>query len=448
MIRKILLPACLAALLTTACSSESRLPDPTGKGSVGAINAIPGSPTVTFRIEERSLGSLSYQASSAPEPYDDFDYVFNFDIGVPGESEPRRIASVPFKVEANRDHVFVLTGDLASPTVTTWTTDQRTWQESDTVFEARFAHLSESLGDIDVYLHDPDNPPAAGTQVATLSRGDVMDFADFAADTYRVTITAAGAVGTVHFQTDAVAFIAQNSHTLSLFDGNENDVGPYILTSMTATGQAAELIDPSFPPTINFVHAAQTLQAVDVYDDEALTNLLASDISLGQSSGDVDTAVGTPTFYFTPTGSVATTLFSSAELVPPGSRSYLYLAGLTDQWQGFRVTQDRSSSLVSVKLILFNGSVNHPLIDLYALERGVELDDDSRARAIFVGGGLSSPAASLAAGSYDVYVTTSGTRTILDGPFELDAAIGDVVSLLAVDDVDPEIVRLVDPFGP
>ena len=314
------------------------------------------------------------------------------------------------------------------------------------MFEVRFAHLSESLGDIDVYLHDPDGPPAEGTQVATLSRGDVMDFADFAEGAYRATITAAGTIGTVYFQSDVLAFVAQNSHTLSLFDGNENNTGPYILTSMTATGQAAAIIDPSFPPTINFVHAAQTLQAVDVYDDEELTNLLAPDISLGQSSGDLDTTAGVETFYFTPTGSVATTLFSSEVIVVPGTRPYLYLAGPTDEWRGFLATQDRASSLVSAKLTLFNGSVNHPLLDLYALERGVEFDDNSFARAIFVGGGVASPAVPLAAGSYDLYVTSSGTRTILDGPYELDVEIGDVVSLLAVDEVDPEIVLLVNPF--
>ena len=93
---KTYLLACLAALFATACTSESALPDPTGKGSVRAINAIPGSPSINFRIEERTLANLAYQESSAPAQYDDFEYVFNFNVDVPGESVSQRIATVPF----------------------------------------------------------------------------------------------------------------------------------------------------------------------------------------------------------------------------------------------------------------------------------------------------------------------------------------------------------------
>lgn len=446
--RKIYLLACLTALFATACTSESALPDPTGKGSVRAINAIPGSPSINFRIEERTLANLAYQESSAPAQYDDFEYVFNFNVDVPGESVPQRIATVPFKVEADRDHAFVLTGDIQDPTVTTWTADLRDWQESDTVFEVRFAHLGESLGDVDVYFDDSANPPVAGTQTATLSYGDVMDIADFAAGAYRVTITAAGDTETVHFQSDAVDFVAQNSHLLSIFDGNENDTSPYVVTSTTTSGLTGEIFDPSYPPTINFVHAAQTLQAVDVYNDEALTDLRAENISLGQSSGDLDAAAGSQAFYFTPTGSLETTLFASAVTLQPGVRSHLYIAGFADAWQSFALTQDRAPSPDSAKVSLFNGSINHQLLDLYVLERGDALGEDDFARAIVIAAGSATTALSLTAGNYDIYVTSTGTRTILDGPFELDAALGDVVFLVAVDEVDPEIVRIVTPFSP
>ena len=79
--------ACTAALVLAACTSDSQLPSPTGKGGVRGINAIPGSPVVTFRIEERSLGNLNYKNSSTPTLYDDFEYNFNFDIINPGEDE-------------------------------------------------------------------------------------------------------------------------------------------------------------------------------------------------------------------------------------------------------------------------------------------------------------------------------------------------------------------------
>ena len=162
--------ACTAALVLAACTSDSQLPSPTGKGGVRGINAIPGSPVVTFRIEERSLGNLNYKNSSTPTLYDDFEYNFNFDIINPGEDEAQRIASTTQKVDNGVEYVFVVSGDLANPTLTTWETPLRDWSGSETVFEARFAHLAESLGNIDVYFYDQSGPlPVQGEQAKTFA---------------------------------------------------------------------------------------------------------------------------------------------------------------------------------------------------------------------------------------------------------------------------------------
>ena len=91
--------ACMAALTLTACTSESKLPEASGKGGVRGINAMLGSPAVTFRIEERSLGTLPYKDSSAPALYDNFEYNFNFDINIPGEDAPQRIATIATQIE-------------------------------------------------------------------------------------------------------------------------------------------------------------------------------------------------------------------------------------------------------------------------------------------------------------------------------------------------------------
>ena len=190
--RIIVFLACAGTLFLAGCTSDSSLPNPTGKGAIRAIHAIPGAAPVSFRIEERSIGDINYKQSSAPARFDDFEYNFNFDIFVPGESEARRIASVVQKIDVDRDYVFALTGSVDNPTITTWITDLRQWDGTETVFGARFAHLSVTLGDIDVYFDDPANPPSAANLVATLSPGDIMDIQDFAEGVYVATITAAG----------------------------------------------------------------------------------------------------------------------------------------------------------------------------------------------------------------------------------------------------------------
>ena len=61
---------------------------------------------------------------------------------------------------------------------------------------------------------------------------------------------------------------------------------------------------------------------------------------------------------------------------------------------------------------------------------------------------LSSPQLQRIAGSYDLYLTEPGTKNELAGPYPIDVVLGDVVFLMAVDNVDPSIVDIVDVSVP
>ena len=438
--------ACASTLFLASCSSDSKLPNPTGKGAIRAIHAIPGATNVTFKIEERGLGSIDYKQSSPPARYDDFEYNFNFDIFVPDERDPVRIASVTQKIDANREYVFALSGSVENPTVTTWITDLREWEGTETVFEARFAHLSVSLGDVDVYFDDPANPPSVDNLVTTLSPGDIMDIADFDAGIYVVTITAAGDPNRVPVYTSQeLNYNAQTSHVISIFDGNENDTAPYILGTMTTSGVFIRLPDATYPPSIRFVHGALTLQDVDVYNDELLTSQVTSNLTFGTTTVDFDGSVDPTTYYFTPAGSTATTLFSSAVNNPlPGTTGEMYVIGDTDAWQGLFLAQNRASVSTGAKISILNASVNNPSFDLYIKDRDDPLTEDDTPSFLRIAFGLSSPPLQRIAGSYDIYLTAPGEKTELAGPFPLDVALGDVVFLMGADDVDPAKIDIRD----
>ena len=438
--------ACAGTFAFAGCTSDSALPNPTGKGTVRAINAIPDSNEIVFKIEERSLGRIGYKQSSSPATYDDFEYNFNFDTNVPNQDDPRRVITVPQKIDAGREYVLALTGSIENPTVTTWATDLRQWDGTETVFEARFAHLSVSLGDIDVYFDAPANPPSAANLVATLAPGGIMDIRDFAAGQYVITITTAGDPDRVPVYTSGEqTFLEQRSHVISIFDGGANDTAPYILGSMTTSGAFLRLADATYPPSIRFVHGAQTLPTVDVYYDELLTNPVVSGLAPGTATPDFAGSVEAATYYFTPEGSTATTLFSattSSQL--PGSTGDLYLIGATDDWRGLLFTQDRAPVSTSAKISIVNASVNNPVFDLYIKDRGDPLTEEDGPAFVRILLGLSSPALQRVAGSYDIYVTEPGSRNPFAGPYPVDVALGDVVFLLATDDVDPAKIEISD----
>ena len=99
--RTFLLIACLGALTVAACTSDSSLPTPSGKGSIRALNAILASPDIGFLIEERSLGSLGYNQSTTQTRFDDFEYNFNFEVFLPGSLDRDRVATFAHKLEAD-----------------------------------------------------------------------------------------------------------------------------------------------------------------------------------------------------------------------------------------------------------------------------------------------------------------------------------------------------------
>jgi hypothetical protein len=447
--RILILCACLSALALGACTSDSQLPNPTGEGSIRAVNAIPGSPEIRFLIEERVLGGTTYSQSSAPIAFDDFEYNFNFEIQIPGETEPTRIATEAYKVEVDREHTFVLTGDLANPNVTVWTTDEREWGANATAFEIRFAHLVESRSAtlVDVYYDEAVPDPVVSNKVATLAYGEVSDAQDFEEGEYIITITAAGDVNDVLYTSAAATTTPQTAYLVMAFDGTANDVSPIVLTAVNSNGVARRLSDASASPTVRFVHAAYSLPTADVYDDDMLTNRVAAGLSHGEATGDLDVSGDPETYYWTPANSTATVLLENEYTTPAGVRVNLYAIGPVDQWILFPHAPDRASVSIYAKLNLFNSALDTSPIDVYLLPAGETIDDDSVPVLRAVLAPFPAPTAAIVAGSYELLFTASGERAALAPALPIDLANGDVVDVLVLDTADPNIleVRLLPP---
>ena len=132
-------------LFLGACGGGSQLPVATGKASITAINAIYGSPDMNFLIEERTIGRVGYKSTTVRASYDDLDYTFHFDIRFAGDIAITRLASQFIDFVADRHYTILASGTIAAPTLTVWDVPQRTFVDTDTVFQARFhtpAHRS------------------------------------------------------------------------------------------------------------------------------------------------------------------------------------------------------------------------------------------------------------------------------------------------------------------
>ena len=438
--RRFLIPLVVAVtLLAAACGGDPNLPEATGKGSVRAINAIPTSPAVDFFIEERLLGAANYQGATTRAEYDDLNYTFNFRVLFAGESSRRRLASRNLDIVADTDYTLLLSGTLASPTITVWEAEERTFEETDTLFALRFAHASATRGTLDYYFADPAVVPALGNQAATLTFGEVADSVDFTEGDYVLTITTAGDPADVVYTSASTTFPARDSYLTTAFDGDASDTAPVFVSAFGNLTGTTRLPDANSPPTVQFINASMDLGTVDIYDDEMLTSRIVADHGFRAVSPEIAVSLGTNTFYYTPAGATSTVLVESPLTAFGGLRYRSIAFGVTDSIVSLPFAADVRSVETGVKVTPFNASNNFGFVDVYALEPGIDIAEVGPFLRGLTAGQATIPA-QIPAGTYDIVITETDEKTTLAGPYAVDVSAGDVVDLIVVDTVDPAVL--------
>ena len=438
MMRKLL--AIIAATAIVGCGTESSLPEASGDGVVRMINAIPTSPEIGFLIEERPLDSVAYKSNSSPERWDDLTYTFNFEISRPLQTDPNRIASEFLDVVKDIEYTFVVRGSLDAAIVDLWEIPTRSFSGSETVFEMRVGHAADALGSVDVYLGLESAAPDLGNLVATLAPGEVSAPTDVEQDVYIITVTAVGDPATILYQSVPTQIVSNQSALITLFEGDANDTAPVTIRIFNEQGLSSALPDSRFPPTVRFVHATMDLDTADVYDDAALQNRIVANLAFGDVTGDIDMAVGEITITATAADNVGAILLEDALTTFAGSHLNYYFTVLGDELTGAQAPVDRRSIETIARLSFFHSATNHESVDLYVVDAGTSIEE-ALPRQIRLSYGLQTPSIGLDAGSYDIYVTTAGEKTVLDGPVSLEAALGDVFEAVLLDRVDPALAE-------
>ena len=434
----------LALLAVAACSGESNLPTPSGKGTVRTINAMNGSPQVAFRIEERLIGAATFQGVTTASRWDDFSYIFNFETQFLGELSARRIASHTQKIDDGRDYTFVLSGDVAAPTVSVWEGSEREWNGDETVFELQFANVAEQasvLGPIDVYFAPDGTVPVDGEQITTLDLGEIMPPIDMEAIEYVITVTRAGDPMDVLFQSVPTLFVAQGVTIIPIFDEDEQGTASLSVLAINTLGGTARLVDANADPTIRFVQASRDLAISDVYDDEMLTSLILSDHAFGDITDDMPIAVGQTSHYYTPAGDTSAVIFESGLATTLNTHWNWVVIGTVGNRFSHSYLPNRRSISIYARLQFYHAALNNPIVDIYVVDADVPIEDENTSLFNFVFSVLAPPLP-FAEGSYDVYVTVPNEKTIIGGPLRIDVVDGDVVELMLFDTVDPAVVDI------
>jgi hypothetical protein len=431
------------ALSIAACDSESSFPKATGKGTIRAINAIKTSPELAFKIEEVTLGNIDFRQASPRVEYDDLEYNFNFDVRFIGDLSSTRIATENLDVVADMDYIMLLSGSIASPTVTLWESAAREFDESETVFEARIAHTADSLGSIDFYLAAEGVAPIMGEKVGTLNFGEILPPVDYEAGDYVLIATTGDDPSDILFQSAVQTFVAATQYTVPLFDAGQNTYAPFIAIaySVGANAGTTTIPDSNYPAVIEYVNGSLPLGSIDIYDDDMQASRVVDDLAHQGVAPELILMEGENTFYVTPSDVNQPVLIESVVSFFLGLRIRSIAIGDTDTFRLVSFIADRRPVETHAKFQVFSSSINYDFLSMYAVEPD-EVLDEQLPFLLSVTSGDPSRTIAFQAGSYDFYIRQFGETEVLSGPIRFDLALGDAVSTIIFDTVDPAILEL------
>ncbi len=439
--KRYLLTALLsAAIVFAGCAKDSDLPNPTGEGTVRAINAIPASPNITVLIEERLLATSTYKTITTSSAWDDLDYTFNFEATFPGEAVGTRIASQFIDVVADTDYAMLISGALEAPDITVWESPIRVWTGDETFYELRLANASPSLGDIDVYVLEPGTEPVAGTEIGSLAFTEITPIQEYETGEKVIVFTPAGDDSTILFESQQLTLIAGSSYIISTFDADENDVTPFAVSLMNTTSSSTgRLIDVNALSTGRFFHGSINAPDADIYVDDPLTVPIVSGHAFRDVTGYVDIPTGDIPVTYTVAGNMGSFIVEFNSVVAEGTRYNYYLSRNTDGEDVVTTARlDLRSISTQARMSVAHTATNHPVLDVYIVPTGEPIDE--RFPVVPSLRLQSTPIVfPLPAGDYDVYLTVEDEKTVLFGPEPLTLALGDVVESIVYDTVDPNI---------
>lgn len=443
-IRRVLLTStAIAALLLAVGCAETTRPKASGKGSVRAFNAIVTSPELLFRAEESAQGNVNFRGRILRRDWDDLSYNFNFDLLLPGDPDPIRLASEFIDVIADIDYTLVITGTIDNASIIMWEDPERVWAGTETIFEADFAHLSPQLGQVDVYYATAGTVPMVGNEIGTVSNGERLAYQEFPEGDYVLTITAPGDPSTVLFESETFPRIPAEQVTIALFDPDPSITASIGVNLYVAGGQSQTLADANTPAIIRTAHAAFGTVNFDAYLDDDFGNLIFPNIGFTEVSDFVDQINANTPITFTEAGDSGAVLLDDVIQQIPNSRQTVFLWGQPGNLAARPLIQDARPLETFPVVRLSNFSSNFASLDVYEIDPGIIVDDLVSPKFIDVTPGLSTGFFDATAGTSAYVITSRGEKDAVSTPLIVDMVNGDIVDIMIVDTADPLTVELV-----
>ncbi len=438
-----------AAFALAACDSDDVAPlstngplfNPSQQLIVQVIHAVPDAPEVNVTLGSSTISGLDFKGAIGGigiEPGTVGVTVSAVDAD--GTIDVIGPANIPFAA----DTITTIVAVGSTATIQPLIVEQPLTGPADGNARVFVLHGFEGAGIVDVYVSAAGVAPVAGDLLGSFDFLGELGPAEVPAGDYLITVTEGGNAANVLYDATVTLSAGLDAVLVATPTTTGGTTAPLSLVGFARNiNTAVEFRDDDDPGFVRVTHASPDAPAVDVVADGAV---LIPGLTFPNDSGIAELPAATYEIEVSPAGAYPGTVVipNDGSTIPlavgAGTTTEVLAIGPLATIDAITATDDPRSIAIYAKVRAIHASPTAPNVDIHVSAPGAALSADTVALADVPFGANSGfvPLDNVAdpgAPDYDITITATGSLTPAIGPIALELADGDVITVIARDEV-------------
>lgn len=438
---------CLPAFVV-ACGSDD--PSPlAGTAEISVIHASADAPAVDIELNGQPFrGNVDFKGVVPNQTVQAGAAELTVRGLLPGGARPAVIGPARITLEPQRRYAVLAVNRVAAIEPLIVTRDASAVPAGSTRLQV--VHAAPDAPRVAVYVTAPNVNLAASAPAGTFSFKETIGPVNVTAGEYQICVTPAGAPGTVVFDSGPVRLEAGADLLVTAVANTTTGSAPISLLVTSTSGARLELLDHSAPARLRVIHASPDAPAVDVIANDNFGQPLVANLAFPNATAFLAVPPATYNVKVTPAGNPGLIAVNANLTLERGREYSVFAIGRLAAIEPLVLTDDRRRIATQAKVRILHASPTAGAVDLFILAPGASLATATPAFSN-VAFRANTGYVSLVAGSYDVVVTPTGTRSPAIGPARITVSNGGIYTLAARDAAGggvPLGVILLDDFVP
>ncbi len=420
MFRTARLLAALAPVLLAACYDHNHgfggygpPPIQGPQASLQVLHASPDAPPVNVLIDgSLAIPNLDYGQGTGEQQIAAGMHTIEIQTLTPG-SPTTVIGPTTLNLAADTDYVVAAEGPVASIAAQTFLHPLALVGPNST--QIQVLHAAPNAPSVSVYVTAPGAELASSTAFGTASFQGAIGPAQISSGQYEIRVTAAGTPTSVLFDSGTISLVGGTDLVISALQNEYPGTAPIFLSVVDALGNVTRIFDVSTPANVRVVNDSPDAPALSVIANGDTATPLVPSLSFEASTPYDTLTPGTLSIAITPASNTGDVLISQSGILIAGSVSSIYTVGDLANIQTF-VTQDYDRRYATqAKLRVIQGSPSAGLVDVYVTAPGTTI---ASVAPTYPGVAFLNDTGfvSYAAGTYELAITPTGSKTPAIGP--------------------------------